>query len=106
MGNCGSCGGGGLVPMDGICGGCGGSGRWSMNPEDQMSCGGCGGSGRQMQMQPCPNCGGSGGYADGGGGPVYAPPRGPMSRGARLKVLAMNLIVFGGLAGYVYYTTR
>ncbi|MGW0663453.1 hypothetical protein [Streptodolium elevatio] len=77
-----------------------------MNPEDQMSCGGCGGSGRAQQMQPCPNCGGSGGQQDYGGGPVYSPPRMPMSPAARLKVMAMNLIVLGGLAGYVYYTTR
>ncbi|WTW96886.1 hypothetical protein OG216_27555 [Streptomycetaceae bacterium NBC_01309] len=105
MGNCGSCNGGGWVPMDGVCGGCGGSGRWSVNPEDQMSCGGCGGSGRAMQMQPCPNCGGSGGFSD-GGAPVYAAPRAPLSRAGRLKVLVLNLVPLGGLAAYVYYTTR
>lgn len=107
MGYCGSCGGNGWMPMETMCSGCGGSGQNTL-VQDGMGCGGCGGSGRNTQMQPCPNCNGTGGHGGGGGGggPAYTPPRGPISAAARVKIFMYNLILIGGLGGYVYYTTR
>lgn len=97
-----------MFPQDTICSGCGGSGQpFGAAPGEHWNCSGCGGSGRHLQMQPCPNCGGSGGFEQyAGQAPAYTGPRGPVPFGARLKVIAMNLLVLGGLAGYVWYTTR
>ncbi|MEU0938610.1 hypothetical protein [Embleya sp. NPDC005971] len=91
--------------MDQICNGCGGSGQNGMGSDSNWSCSGCGGSGRMQTMQPCPSCGGSGEQGD-GGGPIYAPPSAPLTRAQRVKSRLISLIVFGGLAAYVYHTTR
>lgn len=105
MAYCGGCSGQRYIPMDTICNGCGGSGQNGMGSDSNWSCSGCGGSGRMQSMVPCPTCGGSGGHAD-DGGQAYAPPRTPLTRAGRIKVKLFNLIALGGLAAYVYYTTR
>lgn len=77
-----------------------------MGSDGGYSCSGCGGSGQAQTMQPCPGCHGTGGQSYDPGPPVYAPPRGPLTAGQRIKVLLFQLIPLGGLAAYVYYTTR
>jgi hypothetical protein len=94
------------LPVWGPCHGCGGSGQGV----GDLSCGGCGGNGQQQTMQPCPGCGGTGRYGHDPyvGHTQHAPttPRRPLTAAGRVKVLLYNLIPLGGLAAYVYYTSR